>query len=607
MKSLGAKKLMIVVWVVLTTLVLSVAGIIVFSISNHNNKSTDQSLAYYEYIESKQDLIDYLQDNFYDYSDSEIRVTTDIDMAGYNWKPAGTMSTPFSGKLIGNKDYEGGIVTIKNLTINLSAQENYTNTGNTSCFGTSATSAVARFDGFFGVVKDATIQNIRFENVTYQFTYDRSKQTFSGTTSCRFGVVCGRTYGQTTIENCEVRGLEISLNYLNGGSGQCFFQYSGLVGITMDVGSGEYSTYNYSQYTQTTGAKTTIKNVIVSGDISVSNNGNNSTSNSAWMRFYGIAIDTMSSTESVIIDTAAFLPNQATFYTQTGRGWSTNWIENSDWYKICSGNSRTTKQNLCTNVSDMQILYNNGVLTYSGHGSDGYFVEEGFFYDSTIAYNTDGIFYSSSNVTSPTVVLAKDCKVYYDLVVIDDDEGVDSISVDKKYFDIYEDWDTDLFRYTPCIMDVTISSSTIKVGDAEVSICLKEGYSTSGWVADKYNDDEYVCYYIEIIPDNVSITFSSVEGTTFDGEASYSVAKGEAVTITTTNFSKQGAYRTISFTFTPAGQTSSVTVTYSITATGKYLSTAQADGVDISSSCTVNKPTTFSVELANKTYNPQFN
>ncbi|WP_027629552.1 hypothetical protein [Ruminiclostridium cellobioparum] len=89
------------------------------------------------------------------------KLTTNIDLQNAEWTPIGTQKTPFIGNFDGN-DY-----TINNLTIN---------------------KGTADYIGFFGYINNATIKNVKLNNV-------------SVTGKNNVGALVGFATGKTNLQN----------------------------------------------------------------------------------------------------------------------------------------------------------------------------------------------------------------------------------------------------------------------------------------------------------------------------------------------------------------------------------------------------------------------
>ena len=105
-------------------------------------------------------------------------LTSNIDLAGYQWTPIGTSEKPYTGAFYGNGH------TISNLKI----VESVAKEGKA-------------YIGFFGYAKDATIKDLTFDNVNINIPcldIDHSQG--------HIGAVAGSLEGTSTIENVTVKG-----------------------------------------------------------------------------------------------------------------------------------------------------------------------------------------------------------------------------------------------------------------------------------------------------------------------------------------------------------------------------------------------------------------
>ena len=135
-----------------------------------------------------QEIADKINSGDADYQNVNIAIDGDIDLASFaaptrsaasNWTPIGTEENPFMGT------FDGNGFTIKNLNI----------------VETEAKEGKA-FIGFFGYAKNATIKNVKFENVNLNIAcldIDHSQG--------HIGAVAGSLEGTSTIENVTVKGL----------------------------------------------------------------------------------------------------------------------------------------------------------------------------------------------------------------------------------------------------------------------------------------------------------------------------------------------------------------------------------------------------------------
>ena len=470
--------------------------------------------------------------------DGDYYIEEDIDLAGRNWTPIGTMAEPFTGSFIGEKDRdEGRVVTIKNLTITLTGQVDRRRSGNVtewySYNNWSGAASAYRFDGFFGIIKGATIKNIRFENVKYTFDYYGG----FGVNDCNnlamvsFGTICGRAYGTTTIENCEVRGLEVNLKYLNGGAQNTLFRISGLVGYTFGIGAGKEKANAYSLYEVSTNLSessypvTNIKNVILCGTVAINcDGGNNQTK--ANLTFCGIAghANATSTTgnsvqaATVNVNNACFIPQTTNFCTfKQTKAWNTSWTEGSNWHRISSESylSVYNPSQCCTNeneIKNLNVCYNAYFL------DEAYSEGAAFFYDSSIKYTNGTYTSTSAGDKVPVLLNTVEYMTEHEMYIIDDFGGLSSVSYNSSYIAEYYR-NSDYVRAAPCKLVASgLNTKKLKLGDAELGVNLKTGYETTGWQLE-WEDNDYVCYVIEIIPEEITLQFdlpTNVDGITYN-------------------------------------------------------------------------------------------
>ena len=109
----------------------------------------------------------------------------DIDLAGEEWSPVGSVSAPFEGTF---KSEDGQAYTVKNFKITASLKEHE---------GDISLAFKYSYAGFFGATKNAKIQNVNFDGITINVS--------SKTDNCVIfaGVVVGYAKN-TTVENCNV-------------------------------------------------------------------------------------------------------------------------------------------------------------------------------------------------------------------------------------------------------------------------------------------------------------------------------------------------------------------------------------------------------------------
>ncbi len=131
------------------------------------------------------------------YKDETIHVTQDIALTSTNFAPIGSTEHPFEGTFTGFKSETEG--KIESYTISsLKVMHHATHDENDGC------STNSNYAGLFGVINDATIENINFSDVTVEGRE-------------YVGILAGEAKGTTTIENVNVTTATVNGHHWVGG------------------------------------------------------------------------------------------------------------------------------------------------------------------------------------------------------------------------------------------------------------------------------------------------------------------------------------------------------------------------------------------------------
>jgi len=513
MKIKNAKRIISIMLAFVLTLVFAIS--IMHIVEGEKRKDINNVRAgYYYEINSgdESNLRSYLSSSTS--SSDEFIICEDLDFSGITWTPVGTMAAPFKGQLIGNSE-NGGIVTIKNITINITTTQTNSRSYMLSPSGTAV--FAYRFDGFFGVVQGATIKNIRFENVTYNVTnylefYD--KQIYE----IYFGTICGRALGSTIIENCEV--VNLTVKALEGNQ-SCNYSIAALVGKSAAIGSIRYNTTEYSTYNDAYSKKnplsasgttlTTIKNCVIRGDVNVDIEGRGDCKKSYAhnVNYYHIT-----HAGSLYVENVLNIANENVTITSLSGSLKINGKINEH---TAAGYAEVYNECISKNADDIEAWIDN-CGTYAVRNLIDCTEEETvFFYDSGCYYDSNNdVKYSASN-SSKMPVFITDCGVeidYYGMYISDcveygftlysngaktsTHEGFSDSTFDLINNAINEGLlaDGDSYGYDdyirvvpPCIPVEIQSKSTIKCGDLVITANCKDKW-------DYYIPSEsYLIYY----------------------------------------------------------------------------------------------------------------
>lgn len=502
---LKINKFKLIFFVIVSVLFASTVALIFV---NLNNKTQEPSRANDElYPKTAAELNSWLHNPIY--ADATIHLTKNIDLRDVTWTPVGTMNEPFRGKLIG----DGGMVTIRDITI--SPNPNGYNFVGENISRHDRNAMIHKYDGFFGVVYGATIENVRFENVTYNFEFNINND--HGTdANVYFGSICGRSFGNTTIKNCEVRGLTVDVTHMED-SGIYGYYCSGIVGITKSL-KNEYDLNKYSIDYNVSSSETIIENVIVeNADIKRTGAANSKVTADSNMYFSGITYGSWylyQTTNSVTVKNAVLWNSHGgPALGDTNYGWvQSSWIEGTNWWRIgpdaYDGNS-ITKTNSHGYVGEIDgttnpVLLNLEGLTYTDYHDT---VNYTFFYNSTIKYNTWGEWETKGDARTfyPSIALTNDVEyVTTSIDLIDNFDGVSSISGGSEHFQMYH---YDIIT-APCYVDFDYSAMygniTIQFASNYIRLTLKTNFNST---QTQESGNNYINYFVTINPNDVPITF----------------------------------------------------------------------------------------------------